>query len=349
MSPVEDGVDLVPEVVNVADTPDVSQVESRGTVESVNPESKEVTDEVVADVRTDVKSAISGLDDGFSSGVVKFLGSFNNNIESSSIIGMEMRNGATVLHCNNLYEYLKFGFSGNAGEIERIEQNRAIFEAVSNPDSMAEGLRLIASIKDEDDLAWVKEKLEASGSAVPVELKNGGNDSVVMMNDMPTKRMFNRDGVTKKTPAQLTEFDKDYDEIVNHEVRHVEYYRKYGNALEAQMAQLKAQRPLTPEELKNYHYSRYTKDEIVAHMENAKTKSGEVDWKGIFDNLLKDTYRNASSDKSKGIDVFSSDADKEEYRKVVKKLIQIASKKYETSGSIDEVMDELAGVDVSNS
>lgn len=281
---------------------------------------------------------------GLSSGVVKFLGSFTNNIEPSSIIGMEMRNGVTILHCNNLYEYLKFGFSGNAGEIERIEQNKAIFEAVSNPDSIAEGLRLIASIKDENDLAWIKEKLEASGSAVPVRFKTGGNDSVVMMNDMPTKRMFNKDGVTERTPAQLTEFDKDYKETVNHEVRHVEYHRKYGNALEAQMAQLKAQRPLTPEELKNYHYSRYTKDEIVAHMENTRTKSGEVDWKEIFNNLLKDTYRNASSDSR---DVFSSDADKAEYRRVVEKLIQIASKKYETSGSIDEVMDELAGVDVS--
>jgi len=343
-------MDLVDKVqLPEADTPNVTKVESGETVDVGNSESKKVTDGVVADVRTDVKSAFSGLDDGFSSGVVEFLGSFNNNIESSSIIGMEKRNGATVLHCNNLYEYLRFGFSGNAGEIERIEQkqNRAIFEAVSNPDSIAEGLRLIASIKDEDDLEWIKEKLEASGSAVPVKLKNGGNDSVVMMNDMPTKRMFNKDGITKRTSVQLGAFDKDYEKTVNHEVRHVEYYRKYGDALEAQKAQLEAQRPLTPEELKNYHYSRYTKDEIVAHMENAKTKSGEVDWKEIFNNLLKDTYRNASSDKSKGIDVFSSGSDKAEYRKVVGKLIQIASKKHKTSGSIDEVMDELAGVDVS--
>lgn len=274
---------------------------------------------------------------------VDFLKSFPNNIAPSAVLGVEKRSdGATIIHCNDLYEYLKFGFREDLQEMEKIEKYKEIFQSFSLPENVSLAMRLKDELSEEEQ-KWIMEKLTAAGSAVPVEFADGRKESIVMMNDMLTRRMFNHDG-TLRNEDQLRAYDNEYSKIVEHEVRHTKYYRKFGKDLEAWRKTMESIRPLSHTEQKKYHYDRYTKDEIVAHMENdiegsIEDGQGDTDenWNHIIDNLQQDTYR---------FDTVFDSGDKAEYLSVVTSLVEIAKETYRKTKSVDAVMDTVAGVDV---
>ena len=271
----------------------------------------------------------------------KFLDSFQHEISPTAIISVEKRpDEAIVVHCNNLYEYLKFGYRKDQTEVAKIEKHKEIFEAFSMPDTVPRAMQLKSQLPEEDQV-WLMDKLNAEGSAVPVEYKDGKREAIVMMNDMPTKRMLNHDG-TERTEEQIQKYDREYKRTVEHEVRHTQYYNKFGKDLEVWRKTMESLRPLTPFEQRKYHYDRYTKDEIVAHIENEVTEdtngNTQVNWEGIIQNLQKGDYRFP--------EVFKSQQDVAEYLKVSTALVIKAKEKYGNIKSPDAIMDTIARIDV---
>jgi hypothetical protein len=278
------------------------------------------------------------------------LNSFENNINPDSIISVEKKYGYEVLHCNNSYEYLHFAFPPD-GELKedaaKIEKYKEIFQKISSPDTMKDALKLINTLDDEEK-KWLFGKIQARGSGGPVKMKDGKMKCIVIMNDMPTLRKFNQDG-SERNEARLKEYDEDYARILEHELRHAQFYTKYGKDREQWKTVLEGLRPLTPLELKRYHLERFTIDEIAAHMENDIRKvtiegkeKVEVKWQGIINNLMKDDYRRASGDEM----IFESEKDLAQYKSALTKLVGVAREEYEKTGSISQVMDKLASTDV---
>lgn len=298
------------------------------------PKLPEATD-VTATVKPEVRAS-EYLDP------VSFLSRFPNGINPSAIISVEKRpDGAIVVHCNNFYEYLKFGYREDPGEVEKIEKHKTIFEALSNPDSIAAAMLLISKLPEEEK-EWITGKWFAWGSAVPVEFQDGEKEAIVMMNDMPTRRLLNADG-TRRNEAEIQENDKEYRKTVEHEVRHTQYYNRFGKNLEEWRKIKESLRPLTPLEERKYHYDRYLKDEVVAHIENEMTENPDgtthVNWEGIVDNLQGYDYRDLTG-------VFRTEEDRTEYLTVSRTLVNRAKEAYEQNRPIDEIMNLIARIDV---
>jgi hypothetical protein len=223
-----------------------------------------------------------------------FLSSFPNDISLSSVLSIENRSDdVTIIHCNNLYDYLKFGFRDHPEEIEKINKYKDILDAFSSPDTIPSAMQLKNKLPEEDQ-KWIMSSLNACGSAVPAEFNDGGKKSIVIMNGMPTRRMFNYNG-TKRNESQLKAYDEEYEKITNHEVRHSLFYKKYGKDLEEWNKTLESMKAPSHNNQKKYHYDRFTKDEIIAHMENdilgIEESELEKSWNHIIDNLQTDFYR----------------------------------------------------------
>lgn len=271
----------------------------------------------------------------------EFLDSFQHEISSTAIVSVERRpDEAIVVHCNNLYEYLKFGYREDQTELAKIKDHEEIFEAFSTPETVPKAVELTGKL-NKKDRKWVMDKLNAEGSAVPVVFKDGERGAIVIMNDMPTRRMLNRDG-SKRNKEQTQKYDREYGRTVEHEVSHTQYYNEFGKDLETWRKIMERLKPLTPFEQRKYHYNRYTKDEVVAHIKNEVTEDSngntQVNWKGIIQNLKKKDYCFTG--------VFKSQKDMAEYQTVSTALVNKAREEHEKNKSPEVIMDIIAKIDV---
>jgi len=274
--------------------------------------------------------------------VSEFLDSFENNIDPKAIDSVETRpDGVKVLHCSSMYEYLRFGYRESPKEIAKIEDknNKAIFMAISSPETIEKGMELLQKTiakATEEERGWIMGKIGAEGSAVPIQLKDGRKIEIVIMNDMPTRRMRNFDG-SMRNEQQLREYDEAYARTVEHEVRHAQFYDKYSRKMEEDWEVKKES--ASPEEKREYHYNRFTKDEIIAHLQNAVNKyTLEINWDEIVMNLLKKDYMFA--------DTFTNLAESNEYESVMMRLVNIAKATYKETQSTEEVEKALMETDV---
>jgi len=106
------------------------------------------------------------------------LKTFENDIDLNSLESVDMRpDGVVVMHCNNLYEYSRFGFQEEQEQSERIEKYKDIFIGFSSLESVQAAIKQVDEIS-EADRDWILDKLNAEGSAVPVTFTKGkrGND-----------------------------------------------------------------------------------------------------------------------------------------------------------------------------
>ena len=88
-----------------------------------------------------------------------FLGSFKNEIAPTAVISVEQRpDEAIVVHCNDLYEYLKFGYREDQAEVAKIEKYKEIFNAFSTPETVSTAMQLTGQLPEEDR-AWIMDKL----------------------------------------------------------------------------------------------------------------------------------------------------------------------------------------------
>ncbi len=281
----------------------------------------------------------------------EFLNSFENDIDPKTIIHSERRvDGVEVMYCNNLFEYLRFGFQSNPEEVKRIEKHEEIFRNYSSPETVDKAAELLSKLSSEES-EWIMSKLEADGSIAEVKFNDGNKRHVVMMNRMPTKRKFNKDQ-SERTPEQISAYESSFKRTVEHEVRHVHFFNKYGKDMKQWKETMEKIKPLSAAQLRKYHYDRFTKDEIAAHIENevleVDSEQGKrvvVNWNGIVENLQKSDYMNASKENRKE-KIFKTELDVAEYKIVVMQLVNVARDEYDRTGSIDKVTEALHGFDV---
>jgi hypothetical protein len=277
--------------------------------------------------------------------VTNYLETFANEIDPTTISRIESRvDGAIVIHCTDLYECLKYGYQRDSETLAKIDQHWAIFQALSKRDTLDEGMKQLGALP-ETEREWVTSMLSTSGSAYPVEFHNGEKKGIVIMNDIETKRFFNAD-LTPRNPDQLAAYGRDYLRTLEHEVRHVLFYDRYGRDLESAHDKLEAIRPLTVLEQQKYHINRLTKDEVCAHIENevieSTNEAGQitttVNWQGIVTNLMKPDYCDPR--------IFPSETDRTTYHRIVETLVEKARVKYEETHSIEKVMEELMALNI---
>ena len=212
----------------------------------------------------------------------------NHQFNLDTITKQEVVKGEIVLHCSNIYEYLKMAFP--EGEDRAIaDANGALLERLSTEDPR-EFAQVVADLEESPDKDWIYDRITFMGSVVDVQ---GVGRKVVIMNDVAIRREMTKgdDGKARqRTEEEKAAYEKDNQCTVNHEVQHVKYYGERGAHVQQVLETRQAAGDLSPDEEEYIMVEFLTKDEILAHMYNELTPQGDINWKGIKANLKRETY-----------------------------------------------------------
>lgn len=252
------------------------------------------------DIQAAVEQAPDEQVDGVVNGVSERLDSYdetatvmeslseNHQFNLDTITKQEVVRGEIVLHCNSLYEYLNMALPEPENK-SIVVANRPLLERLSseNPDELVAAM---ADLEKSPDKDWIKEKLNYEGSAVNVQ---GHDDKIVIMRDLPIRRLFTRgaDGQGRlRTESEKTKGEVDYQHTVQHEVQHVKFYNERGRSVQQILEKRKDEGNLSADEKEYIMVEFLTKDEVLAHMYNELTPEGNINWEGIKQNLRKEDY-----------------------------------------------------------
>lgn len=244
----------------------------------------------------------------------------NHGFNLGAIKKQEVVRGEIVLHCNNLYEYLNISFPEPENRA-MADANKPLLEKLSteNPEEYETA---IAELEKNPNRDWIYKRITYWGSAVNVQ---GVDEKVVVMNDLAIRRFLTKGGYggwRRRTEAEKAEYEIDYKHTIGHEVQHVKFYNERGKAVNEMLKRRKAEGNLSPDEEEYIMVECLTKDEVLAHMYNELTPKGDINWKGIKQNLRKETY----SREILRTNQFSR------YRKTVDELVDKAKESFRRQG-----------------